>query len=79
MIQLLNIVKPRNHDNNRLGLVSSMFNFDEDYNELQEWIRRWRRATRISANGAAGPKGLTNLAFIKVEALMGDLSNDIHN
>lgn len=74
MVHLLNIVKAKQRPNDRLGLVSSVYNFDEDYIELQEWVRRWKWTTRISANGAAGSKGLTNLAFIKVEALMGNVS-----
>ncbi|OKL63407.1 hypothetical protein UA08_01770 [Talaromyces atroroseus] len=40
---------------------------DDDYRDLLVWIRRWRRANRVSANGAAGVKGLTNLGLMKVE------------
>jgi hypothetical protein len=44
--------------------------FEDDYRDLQAWIRRWRWANRVSANGAAGVKGLTNLGLMKVETLM---------
>lgn len=71
MVHLLSIVQPQN---DQLGLLSSIYNFENEHKELQDWVRRWRWATRISANGAGGSKGLTNLAFIKVEALMGNVS-----
>ncbi|KAL3479625.1 fungal-specific transcription factor domain-containing protein [Aspergillus californicus] len=48
--------------------------FTEEYGELQGWIRRWRWVNRISANGAAGVKGLTNLGVLKVETLLGTLT-----
>jgi hypothetical protein len=50
--------------------TSSWINFEDDYRDLQGWIRRWRWANRVSANGAAGVKGLTNLGLMKVETLM---------
>ncbi|KAL5335971.1 fungal-specific transcription factor domain-containing protein [Aspergillus crustosus] len=48
--------------------------FLDEYAELQGWIRRWRWVNRISANGAAGVKGLTNLGVLKVETLLGTLT-----
>ncbi|KAL2833860.1 fungal-specific transcription factor domain-containing protein [Aspergillus cavernicola] len=48
--------------------------FEDEYRELQGWIRRWRWVNRISANGAAGAKGLTNLGVLKVETLLGTLA-----
>ncbi|KAL4784163.1 fungal-specific transcription factor domain-containing protein [Aspergillus varians] len=48
--------------------------FVDEYTELQGWIRRWRWVNRISANGAAGVKGLTNLGVLKVETLLGPLT-----
>lgn len=74
MVHLLSIVQPMQHQNDQLGLLSGVYNFEYEHKELKDWVRRWRWATRISANGAGGSKGLTNLAFIKVEALMGNVS-----
>jgi hypothetical protein len=44
--------------------------FEEEYEDLKTWIRRWRWANRVSANGAAGVKGLTNLGLMRVETMM---------
>ncbi|KAL3458401.1 fungal-specific transcription factor domain-containing protein [Aspergillus heterothallicus] len=52
----------------------SAADFSDEYHELQGWIRRWRWVNRISANGAAGVKGLTNLGVLKVETLLGSLA-----
>ncbi|KAL2835355.1 fungal-specific transcription factor domain-containing protein [Aspergillus pseudoustus] len=59
-----------------LHIVSSpsASGFSDEYDELQGWIRRWRWVNRISANGAAGVKGLTNLGVLKVETLLGSLA-----
>ncbi|OKL59621.1 hypothetical protein UA08_05443 [Talaromyces atroroseus] len=51
-------------------LSSNYITFEEEYEELKTWIRRWRWANRVSANGAAGVKGLTNLGLMRVETLM---------
>ncbi|KAL4875885.1 fungal-specific transcription factor domain-containing protein [Aspergillus karnatakaensis] len=48
--------------------------FSHEHLQLQGWIRRWRWVNRISANGAAGVKGLTNLGVLKVETLLGSLT-----
>jgi hypothetical protein len=72
MVHLLQIVTPSNPAEGQSTIERSNYTFDKEYAELQDWIRRWRWATRISANGAAGVKGLTNLGFIKVETLMGN-------
>ena len=48
--------------------------FTDEHMELQALIRRWRWVNRISANGAAGVKGLTNLGVLKVETLLGNLA-----
>lgn len=71
MVHLLQIVTPANPTESQSTPTLRKYSFDDEYAELQDWIRRWRWATRISANGAAGVKGLTNLGFIKVETLMG--------
>jgi hypothetical protein len=72
MVHLLQIVTPSSPAEGQSIIERSNYTFDKEYAELQDWIRRWRWATRISANGAAGVKGLTNLGFIKVETLMGN-------
>lgn len=72
MVHLLQIVSPSNQAEGESRPDFSKYSFDAEHSELQNWIRRWRWATRISANGAAGVKGLTNLGFIKVETLMGN-------
>jgi hypothetical protein len=72
MVHLLQIVTPSSPAEGQSTIERSHYTFDKEYAELQDWIRRWRWATRISANGAAGVKGLTNLGFIKVETLMGN-------
>jgi hypothetical protein len=48
--------------------------FCDEHHELQDWIRRWRWVVRISANGASGVKGLTNLGVLKMETLLGSLA-----
>uniref|UniRef100_A0A093VFR4 Transcriptional activator protein DAL81 n=1 Tax=Talaromyces marneffei PM1 TaxID=1077442 RepID=A0A093VFR4_TALMA len=52
------------------GLPSTYITFEEEYEDLKGWIRRWRWANRVSVNGAAGVKGLTNLGLMKAETLM---------
>lgn len=47
--------------------------FHAEIRELEQWIKRWRWANRISANGAAGVKGLTNLGLFKVETILNKL------
>ncbi|KAH8695471.1 fungal-specific transcription factor domain-containing protein [Talaromyces proteolyticus] len=61
---------PRQDELQAAGIPPSWINFEDDYKDLQVWIRRWRWANRVSANGAAGVKGLTNLGLMKVETLM---------
>jgi hypothetical protein len=48
--------------------------FKSELDELTRLIRRWRWISRVSANGAAGNKGLTNLGLFKVETMLSDLS-----
>jgi hypothetical protein len=72
MVHLLQIVSPSNQAEGESRPEFLKYSFDAEHTELQDWIRRWRWATRISANGAAGVKGLINLGFIKVETLMGN-------
>lgn len=72
MVHLLQVVTPLNQAESQSMAEFSKYTFEKEHAELQDWIRRWRWATRISANGAAGVKGLTNLGFIKVETLMGN-------
>ncbi|KAI3073601.1 transcriptional regulator family: Fungal Specific TF [Penicillium roqueforti] len=74
MVHLLQIVTPSNRAEIPATFELAKYSFEKEYAELQSWIRRWRWATRISANGAAGVKGLTNLGFIKVETLMGNVT-----
>lgn len=52
------------------NLPPSYITFEEEYEQLKGWIRRWRWANRVSVNGAAGVKGLTNLGLMKAETLM---------
>ena len=47
--------------------------FEEEYGELQDYIKRWRWANRMSTSGAAGMKGLTNLGLLRVETLLDNL------
>ncbi|KAJ5579942.1 transcriptional regulator family: Fungal Specific TF [Penicillium hispanicum] len=72
MVHLLQTIAPKDLPSHQRSTSCAHFTFDEEYSELQGWIQRWRWVTRISANGAAGVKGLTNLGFIKVESLMGN-------
>lgn len=72
MVHLLQIVTPPNQTDSQSMPELLKYSFEKEHTELQDWIRRWRWATRISANGAAGVKGLTNLGFIKVETLIGN-------
>lgn len=74
MVHLLQIVTPSNRAEIPATFELAKYSFEKEYAELQSWIRRWRWATRTSANGAAGVKGLTNLGFIKVETLMGNVT-----
>jgi hypothetical protein len=50
--------------------------FETELTELQRLIERWRWATRVSANSAAGVKGLTNLALFKVETMLAELRKE---
>ncbi|KAL6850591.1 hypothetical protein ACO1O0_007715 [Amphichorda felina] len=52
--------------------------FGEEDRELRALVRRWRMAIRVSANGAAGARGLANLGLLRVETMLGRLvvSND---
>ncbi|KAF4916897.1 hypothetical protein CGCVW01_v009939 [Colletotrichum viniferum] len=47
--------------------------FDDEDKELRAWIARWRSATRASATGAAGARGLANLGLLRVETMLGRL------
>lgn len=47
--------------------------FENELKELQHLIERWRWINRVSANGAAGVKGLTNLGLFKVETILAEL------
>lgn len=44
--------------------------FGDEDRELRVWIGRWRRATRASAVGVAGAKGLANLSLLRVETML---------
>jgi hypothetical protein len=77
MVHILHTISPPDPDQRaQREDISNSFGqfFDDDYRELQVWIRRWRWANRVSAHGAAGVKGLTNLGLMKVETLMGKLN-----
>ena len=41
----------------------------EQYTTLQNLVRRWRWAMRVSARGAGGNKGLMNLSLLRIDAL----------
>lgn len=47
--------------------------FQHELQELKHLIERWRWANRVSANGAAGVKGLTTLGLFKVETMLTEL------
>lgn len=47
--------------------------FENELKELKRLIERWRWINRVSANGAAGVKGLTNLGLFKVETILAEL------
>ncbi len=49
------------------------FGFREEDAELRALVRRWRVAIRVSANGAAGARGLANLGLLRVETMLGKL------
>jgi hypothetical protein len=46
---------------------------DEGLKELKRLIERWRWINRVSANGAAGVKGLTTLGLFKVETILAEM------
>jgi hypothetical protein len=58
------------------GLLTSEASiiFQSELDDLTQLVRRWRWVSRVSANGAAGNKGLTNLGLFKVETMLADLS-----
>lgn len=74
MVHVLHTTAPhdatRHQETDAAGLASSYITFEEEYEDLKMWIRRWRWANRVSVNGAAGVKGLTNLGLMKAETLM---------
>lgn len=74
MVHVLHTIAPleasRQAELKASEISPSSINFEDEYRDLQVWIRRWRWANRVSANGAAGVKGLTNLGLMKVETLM---------
>ena len=41
----------------------------DQYTALQNLVRRWRWAMRVSARGAGGNKGLMNLSLLRIDAL----------
>ena len=47
--------------------------FGNEDTELRGWIARWRSASRASATGAAGAKGLANLGLLRVETMLARL------
>ena len=49
------------------------FGFQEEDGELRALVKRWRVAIRVSANGAAGARGLANLGLLRVETMLGRL------
>ncbi|KPI43620.1 Transcriptional activator protein DAL81 [Cyphellophora attinorum] len=46
---------------------------EDGLKELKRLIERWRWINRVSANGAAGVKGLTTLGLFKVETILAEL------
>lgn len=69
--------QPQKPQLSETGCNTSELNFSTEYRELQALIRRWRWANRVSAHGAAGVKGLTNLGLLKVEPLMGSFDPEL--
>lgn len=86
MVHLLQITAPeaetgvlpeegQSHDN--ISHDDEDLFFSNECKELQEMIERWRWASRISVNNAAGAKGLTNLGLFKVETLLASLESNV--
>jgi len=44
-------------------------NVDDQYQALQDYVRRWRWALRVSSRSAGGDKGLVNLSLLRIDAL----------
>lgn len=63
MVHLLHITSASTETGDNLA-------FGDEDRELRVWIGRWRRATRASAVGAAGAKGLANLGLLRVETML---------
>jgi hypothetical protein len=64
MVHLLHITSASLHGS---------FPFSEEDRELRSLVKRWRIANRVSANGAAGARGLANLGLLRVETMLGRL------
>lgn len=65
MVHLLHITSA---SSNRANL-----SFHDEDSELRALVKRWRIANRVSANGAAGARGLANLGLLRVETMLGKL------
>ncbi|KAL3303394.1 Aldolase-type TIM barrel [Colletotrichum asianum] len=72
MVHLLHITSASNAVRFSVGDEGDL-GFDDEDRELRVWITRWRSATRASATGAAGAKGLANLGLLRVETMLGRL------
>lgn len=72
MVHLLHITSASNAVRFSVGDDGDL-GFDDEDKELRAWITRWRIATRASATGAAGAKGLANLGLLRVETMLGRL------
>ncbi|KAH0421405.1 Zn(2)-C6 fungal-type DNA-binding domain [Colletotrichum camelliae] len=72
MVHLLHITSASNAVRFSVGDDGDL-GFDDEDKELRAWITRWRSATRASATGAAGAKGLANLGLLRVETMLGRL------
>jgi hypothetical protein len=49
--------------------ITSSSTTGDQYTALQNLVRRWRWAMRVSARGAGGNKGLMNLSLLRIDAL----------
>lgn len=74
MVHLLHIISPGPTGDGNCTKDGEVY-FQGEFEELQDLIKRWRWANRISANSAAGAKGLTNLGLFKVETLLASLGS----
>ena len=73
MVHLLHVTSSSSPSLGPSSLRGRELAFGEEDRELRALVRRWRMAIRVSANGAAGARGLANLGLLRVETMLGRL------